>query len=202
MFYNMPEIVVHYDIISMEQWYDRNWYYLSSRVAAGDLEWGIKVIRLERSAIESICRKYGICCLRNEAIVENRLRPLVLYRTLQATNQYSNINTDIAVRWPKSPHRYWNSRAIWDHTVLPATRQRWHSNGNAQLVVIANDPDAQRADIVRQQSQTVWRNLANTPENNKLMTTCSSTVFPYMSVPHVIRPIIRKHDAIYKTGST
>jgi len=33
---------------------------------------------------------------------------------------------DIAVHWLKSPHRYWNSRAIWDHTVLPATRQRWH----------------------------------------------------------------------------
>jgi len=31
----------------------------------------------------------------------------------------------IAVR--KKPHRYGNSRAIWDHTVLPATRQRWHS---------------------------------------------------------------------------
>ena len=29
-------------------------------------------------------------------------------------------NTDVAVRWAKSPHRYWNSRAIWDHTVLPA----------------------------------------------------------------------------------
>jgi len=40
----------------------------------------------------------------------------------------SNINTDIAVRWPKSPHRYWNSRAIWDHAVLPATQQRWHSS--------------------------------------------------------------------------
>jgi len=26
-----------------------------------------------------------------------------------------------------TPHRYWNLRAIWDHTVLPATRQRWHS---------------------------------------------------------------------------
>ena len=26
-----------------------------------------------------------------------------------------------------SPHHYGNSRAIWDHTVLPATRQRWHS---------------------------------------------------------------------------
>jgi len=28
----------------------------------------------------------------------------------------------IAVR--KKPHRYGNLRAIWDHTVLPATRQR------------------------------------------------------------------------------
>ena len=27
----------------------------------------------------------------------------------------------------QAPHRYGNSRAIWDHTVLPATRQRWHS---------------------------------------------------------------------------
>jgi len=26
-----------------------------------------------------------------------------------------------------SPHRYGNSHAIWDHTVLPATQQRWHS---------------------------------------------------------------------------
>ena len=26
-----------------------------------------------------------------------------------------------------SPHRYGNSHAIRDHTVLPATRQRWHS---------------------------------------------------------------------------
>jgi len=36
----------------------------------------------------------------------------------------------IAVCWPKSPHCYWNSRAIWDYeiTVLPATRQRWHSS--------------------------------------------------------------------------
>ena len=38
------------------------------------------------------------------------------------TRQRCNSNTDIAVR--NTPHRYWNSRAIWDHTVLPATRQR------------------------------------------------------------------------------
>jgi len=34
----------------------------------------------------------------------------------------------MAVRWPTSPHCYWNSRAVWDHTVLPATRQTWHSS--------------------------------------------------------------------------
>jgi len=26
-----------------------------------------------------------------------------------------------------TPHRYRNSHAIWDHTVLPATRQMWHA---------------------------------------------------------------------------
>jgi len=34
----------------------------------------------------------------------------------------SNTNTDIAVCWPKLPHRYWNSRAIWDHTLLDLGR--------------------------------------------------------------------------------
>ena len=32
----------------------------------------------------------------------------------------------IAVR--NTPHRYGNSHAVWDHTVLPATRQRWHEH--------------------------------------------------------------------------
>jgi len=32
----------------------------------------------------------------------------------------------IAVR--NKHHRYGNSHTIWDHTVLPATRQRWHSH--------------------------------------------------------------------------
>ena len=35
--------------------------------------------------------------------------------------------TDIAKYAGHLPHCYGNSRAIWDHTVLPATRQRWHS---------------------------------------------------------------------------
>ena len=38
---------------------------------------------------------------------------------------YLSCNKCIAVR--KLPHRYGNSHAIWDHTVLPATRQRWYS---------------------------------------------------------------------------
>jgi len=35
------------------------------------------------------------------------------------------VNGSIAVC--KTPHCYGNSHAEWDHTVLPATRQRWHS---------------------------------------------------------------------------
>ena len=35
--------------------------------------------------------------------------------------------TDIAKFAGHLPHRYGNSRAIWDRTVLPATRQRWRS---------------------------------------------------------------------------
>ena len=38
--------------------------------------------------------------------------------------------TGIAVRNATLPHHYWHSHqshAIWDHTLLPATRQRWHS---------------------------------------------------------------------------
>ena len=40
---------------------------------------------------------------------------------------YSIKYTDIAKFAGHLPHRYGNSRAIWDHTVLPATRQRWRS---------------------------------------------------------------------------
>jgi len=43
-------------------------------------------------------------------------------------------NTNIAVA--ELLHRYGNSHAIWDHTVLPATRQRWHS----RLSVVFRSP--------------------------------------------------------------
>ena len=36
--------------------------------------------------------------------------------------------TGIAVGSVTLPHRYGNSHVIWDHTVLPAIRQRWHSS--------------------------------------------------------------------------
>jgi len=40
------------------------------------------------------------------------------------------------MQFAKSPHRYGNSRAIWNHTVLPATRQTWHSRlYSAKLVL-------------------------------------------------------------------
>jgi len=45
-------------------------------------------------------------------------------RWRMAVLMYSWKYTDIAKFAGHLPHRYGNSRAIWDHTVLPATRQR------------------------------------------------------------------------------
>jgi len=37
------------------------------------------------------------------------------------------------------PHHYGNSRVIWDHTVLPATLQRWHSRlYHSELKLVLN----------------------------------------------------------------
>ena len=53
-------------------------------------------------------------------------------------------NTDIAVRWPKSPHRYWNSRAVRDHTVLPATRHDIPAFTPAEAGTLFSDPGGMR----------------------------------------------------------
>jgi len=65
----------------------------------------------------------NVTCLRSALwmpaeILEIRRRTYSLYSLVK-------VKRSIAVR--NTPHRYGNSRAIWDHTVLPATRQRWHS---------------------------------------------------------------------------
>jgi len=51
---------------------------------------------------------------------------LNLYRT-EPTTKSAKVKADIAVRNVTLPRRYGNSRAIWDHTMLPATQQRWRS---------------------------------------------------------------------------
>ena len=41
------------------------------------------------------------------------------------------------------PHHYGNSRATWDHAVLPATQQRWHSHlypSQWKLILLFSDP--------------------------------------------------------------
>ena len=50
-------------------------------------------------------------------------------QTMQAASiKVSKVKcTDLAKFAGHLPHRYGNSHAVWDHTVLPATRQRWHS---------------------------------------------------------------------------
>jgi len=48
------------------------------------------------------------------------------------------------------PHRYGNSRAIWDHTVLPATRQRSHSRlypSQLRLVLDLATPEGCKAKL-------------------------------------------------------
>ena len=52
---------------------------------------------------------------------------LEMHQTANSQNVPFDTNykyTDIAKFAGHLPHRYGNSRAIWDHTVLPATRQR------------------------------------------------------------------------------
>jgi len=66
------------------------------------------------------------------AVPEIRMRICMrLHRDRQTFFAYRNtplpckVKRSIAIR--NTPHRYRNSHAIRNHTVLPATRQRWHS---------------------------------------------------------------------------
>ena len=52
---------------------------------------------------------------------------LVLHPLLKSKVKKSKVKKGIAVCKQACHHRYGNSHAIWDHTVLHATRQRWHS---------------------------------------------------------------------------
>jgi len=72
----------------------------------------------------------------------NRVTTLQPVRIVYSTHQQSNalgqrpttqvglygctLKKGISSSWT-SPHRYRKSHTIWDHTVLPATRQRWLS---------------------------------------------------------------------------
>ena len=61
--------------------------------------------------------------------------------TVSKVNAYSSSQT---------PRCYGNSRAIWDHTVLPATRQRWHSRlypSRLRLVLDLATPEGCKAEL-------------------------------------------------------
>ena len=78
----------------------------------------------------------GMACKTRKRVPENDLSPswLVLNFTftflvpahLGSPGQWAvkRVYTDIAKFAGHLPHRQGNQRAIWDHTVLPATRQR------------------------------------------------------------------------------
>jgi len=61
-----------------------------------------------------------ICLQRGADLHMAQLMPLPLTVSCFSKVKY----TDIAKFAGHLPHRYGNSHAIWDHTVLPATRQR------------------------------------------------------------------------------
>ena len=73
------------------------------------------------SSPESASRRGRSCSSR---AAERRRSPP---RNPPAPDQRKVKYTGVAVCSVTRPHRDGNSRAIWDHTVLPATRQRWHS---------------------------------------------------------------------------
>ena len=56
------------------------------------------------------------------------------------------IFTDFLCMFSKSSHLYGNSHAMWDHTVLPATRQSWHSRlwSIAKAATRLSDPGGMR----------------------------------------------------------
>jgi len=72
---------------------------------------------------------------------------------------------DIAVRWPKSPHRYWNSRAIWDKCYLPAGRGKFQPLPQLKLVLGLATPEGCKAKLTGDE-------IANV---NFFMTTSSTT---------------------------
>jgi len=55
---------------------------------------------------------------------QQSISPLAMALCLSMVAKYMGTE----VRDVTLPHRYGNSHAICDHTVLPATRQRWHSH--------------------------------------------------------------------------
>ena len=83
-----------------------------------------------RLSVPSINRSNGggqVCCWApaSAADTDRQLRaPCCMRRAADAGSSskvygYSSSRSNL-------PHRYGNSHAIWDHTVLPATRQSWH----------------------------------------------------------------------------
>ena len=64
---------------------------------------------------------------RFEPTTRNCLCELLKLNTYQIYELMVKAKKGIAVCRQACHHRYGHSHAIWDHTVLPATRQRWHS---------------------------------------------------------------------------
>ena len=87
-----------------------------------DIEKLMQEFVLRRQSSVAICRKYFNLMLITQNVLLKWFDEWQKSTRSQANGGKGKGEQSIAVR--KKPHRYGNSRAIWDHTVLPATRQR------------------------------------------------------------------------------
>jgi len=97
-------------------YYRSNYCGNVSATETGDVKASIAVV----SFILSNATKFTV----DADSLSNELQQLGLPKGSSTLYTAQSVNVgNIAVRSVTSPHRYGNSHAIWDHTVLPATRQ-------------------------------------------------------------------------------
>jgi len=99
---------------------------------------------------------HGVCTIlahrpmvwKHDAI--NKPEVLNISQRRQSQRRTEPWSQTTCVKCDEVPHRYGNSRAIWDHTVLPATWQRWHSRlypSQLRLVLDLATPEGCKAEL-------------------------------------------------------
>ena len=99
----------------------------SRRRRAGHGDDGQGVVRRAVSGAHEQCQR-APALLPDRAGLSSLVRPAIHPTQVQGAPQRRTVSksekSKRSIAVSDSPHRYGNSRATWDHTVLPATRQR------------------------------------------------------------------------------